>query len=51
MGHRQATVADPRGLKKLLNPMLGKSLIVQATKSPLRSERLTEIREAADARS
>jgi SAM-dependent methyltransferase len=38
-----------RTAEKLLNPWLGKSLVVQATKSPLRTEKLSQIREAADA--
>ena len=38
-----------RTAEKLLNPLLGKSLVVQATKSPLRTEKLSQIREAADA--
>ncbi|MEO0495188.1 MAG: hypothetical protein AAF081_17410, partial [Actinomycetota bacterium] len=38
-----------RTAEKMLNPVLGKSLVVQATKSPLRTEKLSEIREAANA--
>ena len=38
-----------RTAEKALNPVLGKSLVVQATKSPLRTERITDIRGAAHA--
>ena len=48
VGHRLAAVDHPN-TEKLLNPLLGKSLVVQATKSPLRTEKLSQIREAADA--
>ena len=41
-------VDHPHG-RETLNPVLGKSLVVKATKSPLRTEKLSQVREAADA--
>ena len=38
-----------RVTEKALNPVLGKSLVVHATKSPLRTERISDIAKAAHA--